>query len=301
VVKREVDGALIEAAFFLGPGAFYDRLRNMSEPERQKIQMKPVSWVNSLYRDEDRKRKERIKARFINNAMMATLLGAVVSDSLEDGRVVSGVGGQYDFVAQAFALDGARSVIALNSTRVSNGQLRSNILWSYGNQTIPRHLRDIVVTEYGVADLRGRTDAEVIAAMLAISDSRFQGDLLAQAKQVGKIATDYEIPVQFRDNTPKRIKEVFDPVRSQGHLPPYPFGSDFTDIEQRLIPALQLLKSTASSRYRLGRSILRGLKVSHAPYTACLQRLGLLKPNNPADWAYRFLILDALEETSREF
>ena len=90
-------------------------------------------------------------------------------------------------------------------------------------------------------------------------------------------------------------------MQSQGHLPPYPFGSDFTAIEQRLIPALQLLKGTASSRYRLGRSILRGLKVGSAPYTACLQRLGLLKPNNPADWAYRLLILDALEETSRAF
>jgi hypothetical protein len=301
VVKREVDGALIEAACFLGPAAFYDRLINMSETARQKIRMKPVSWVNSLYRDEDKKRKQRTKARFVNNAMMATLLGAVVSDSLEDGRVVSGVGGQYDFVAQAFALDGARSVIALNSTRVNKGRARSNILWSYGNQTIPRHLRDIIVTEYGVADLRGKTDAEVIAAMLAISDSRFQDELLAQAKQAGKIDTDYEIPVRFRDNTPKKIEEIFDPAKNQGHLPPYPFGSDFTDIEQRLIPALQLLKNTSSSRYRLGRNILRGLKVSHAPYIDHLQRLGLLKPNNPVDWAYRFLILDALEETSRGF
>jgi acyl-CoA hydrolase len=297
VVKREIDGALIEAAFFVGPRAFYDSLRNMPDAERQQIRMKPVSWTNSLYRDEDRKRKARVKARFINNAMMATLLGAVVSDSLEDGRVVSGVGGQYDFVAQAFALDGARSVIALNSTRMSNGRVRSNILWSYGNQTIPRHLRDIIVTEYGVADLRGRTDAEVIAAMLAISDSRFQDDLLAQAKQARKIDNNYEIPVQFRDNTPQRIVEVFDPAQSQGHLPPYPFGSDFTDTEQRLIPALKLLKNTSSSRYRLGRHMLRGMKVRHASHTACLQRLGLLKPNNPADWAYRFLILDALATT----
>ena len=61
--------------------------------------------------------RARVDARFVNNAMMATLLGAVVSDGLEDGRVVSGVGGQYNFVAQAFALRGARSILALEATR----------------------------------------------------------------------------------------------------------------------------------------------------------------------------------------
>src|SRR6185369_7765341 len=102
------------------------------------------------------KRRARVKARFINNAMMATLLGAVVSDALEDGRVVSGVGGQYNFIAQGFALEDARSLIVLRSTRSASGKTSSNIRWNYGHTTIPRHLRDIVITEYGVADLRGK-------------------------------------------------------------------------------------------------------------------------------------------------
>lgn len=51
--------------------------------------------------------------------------------------------------------------------------------------TIPRHLRDIVVTEYGIADLRGRTDEEVIIALLEIADSRFQDGLVKEAKQAG--------------------------------------------------------------------------------------------------------------------
>lgn len=298
VIKREVNGALIQAAFYLGPRAFYERLRNMSEPERQRIQMKPVSWVNSLYRDEDRKRKVRVKARFINNAMIATLLGAVVSDGLEDGRVVSGVGGQYDFVAQAFALEGARSVIALNATRLSAGVVRSNILWSYGNQTIPRHLRDLIVTEYGVADLRGKTDAEVIMAMLAISDSRFQSDLMAQAKKAGKLDALYEIPKQFRDNIPQKTAVALESAQNAGYLQPYPFGSDFTVTEQQLLPALILLKNASSSHTRMVGYLLRGMAVKPASHTDCLERLGLLKPKSLADWAYRFVILDALEKTA---
>ena len=88
--------------------------------------------------------------------MMATLLGGVVSDGLEDGRVVTGVGGQYNFVAQAFALEGARSILTLEATRKARGRTQSNVRWSYGHVTIPRHLRDVVVTEYGIADLRGK-------------------------------------------------------------------------------------------------------------------------------------------------
>ena len=122
VLKREVDGALLQAAFFLGSRAFYRALREMPEAERAKLRMTAVSYVNELYGDEPAKRRARVKARFINNAMMATLLGAVISDALEDGRVVSGVGGQYNFVAQGFALEGARSVIILPATRTARRQ-----------------------------------------------------------------------------------------------------------------------------------------------------------------------------------
>ena len=78
-----------------------------------KFRMRPISFVNELYFGEQEKRKARVGARFINDAMMTTLLGDVISDGLDDGRIVSGVGGQYNFVAQAFALEGARAVIML--------------------------------------------------------------------------------------------------------------------------------------------------------------------------------------------
>src|SRR5262249_4993588 len=161
--------------------------RNMHPSDLAHFSMRSVSYVNQLYGPEyELKILQRRDARHVNTAMMVTLLGAAVSDGLEDGRVVSGVGGQYNFVAMAHALPGARSIICVRATRTKNGLVTSNIVWNYGHCTIPRHLRDIVVTEYGIADLRGRTDEECIAALLDIADSRFQEELLAKAKVAGK-------------------------------------------------------------------------------------------------------------------
>ena len=66
-----------------------------------------------------------------------------------------GVAGVELALAMAHDLPGARAVICLRSTRGSGDDARSNIVPHYGHVTVPRHLRDIVVTEYGVADLRG--------------------------------------------------------------------------------------------------------------------------------------------------
>ncbi|MEK6248745.1 MAG: hypothetical protein N2C12_11235, partial [Planctomycetales bacterium] len=202
-------GPMIHSAFFLGSKALYEQLRTMPDEELSDIAMSSVSFVNQLYGDEELKRAQRKKARFINNALMVTASGAVVSDGLADGRVVSGVGGQYNFVAQAHELDGGRSIIALDATRTTKGRTTSNIIWNYGHVTIPRHLRDIVVTEYGIADLRGKSDRDVICDLLNITDSRFQRELLVRAIQTGKIEKAYEIPDAFRNNYPKKFPSAF--------------------------------------------------------------------------------------------
>jgi acyl-CoA hydrolase len=286
ILKREVDGALLHGAFFLGPKSFYQRLREMSPETLAKLRMTAVSFTNELYGDQAAKTRARVKARFINNAMMATLLGAIVSDGLEDGRVVSGVGGQHNFVTQAFALPDARSIITLNSTRKAQGVVQSNIRWSYGHTTIPRHERDIVISEYGIADLRGKTDEDVIAAMLAIADSRFQPELLRTAKDAGKIAKSYEIPPAFRANTPERIEKALGPL----NLPPFPFGTDFTPVEQRLLFALErLADATTAERLQLA---LSGLFLGAASENdrAALVRMSLERPGSFAERVYRVLL-----------
>jgi acyl-CoA hydrolase len=298
VLKREVDGALLHAAFFLGSRAFYRALREMPPADLAKLRMGPVSFVNELYGDETGKRRARAKARFVNNAMMATLLGAAVSDALENGQVVSGVGGQYNFVAQSFALEDARSIIMLRATRTARRRTSSNILWNYGHTTIPRHLRDIVVTEYGIADLRGKSDRDVIAAMLAVADSRFQDELLRRARDAGKIERGFELPAACRDNTPERIARALAPARDEGLLPPFPFGSDFTAIEERLIPALKRLR--AASPLHLARLLARGFFAS-APsgeLRDCLARMGLDHPSGAMQRAEAALLKAALEASA---
>ncbi len=291
VIKREVEGALLNAGFFLGPKSFYSALREMPEAQREKIRMRAISFTNQLYGDEDTKRRQRPGARFINSTMMVTLLGAAISDGLEDGRVVSGVGGQYDFFAQAFALPDARAILTLNATRGHGSRATSNVRWSYGHQTIPRHLRDIVVSEYGVANLRGCTDAQVIAALLNIADSRFQDELLRQAKDAGKIAKSHEIAPQYRNNTPERIKRALQPFRE--HLPAFPFGCDFDETERRLMPALERLQNASASPLELVRLALRGFVGGEE---AALARMQLDRPRSLQDRIYKLLLRAALRE-----
>jgi acyl-CoA hydrolase len=295
ILKREVDGVVLHGAFFLGPKSFYRALREMKAEEIERIQMMPVSFTNELYGDEELKRRARVEARFVNNAMMATLMGAAISDGLENGQVVSGVGGQYNFVAQAFALRDARSILTVEATRPAGAKTQSNIRWSYGHETIPRHLRDVFVTEYGVADTRGKSDADVIAAMLQVADSRFQGELARQAKDAGKLPKDYAVPAAHRENYPERIARALKPAREAGLLPQFPFGTDFTDVEQRLIPALQLLQDAQRAPHHLPALLWQGLtRKADAADDQCLARLGLDRPATLSERAYRALVSAAL-------
>lgn len=297
VVRRPVaDGVLVHGGFFLGPQAFYQRLREMPLAQRKSFAMHAISFINELYGDEALKREQRRDARFINTVFTMTLMGAGVADQLEDGRVLSGVGGQYNFVAQAHALEGGRSILLLRSWREAGGEVSSNLLWTYGHCTIPRHLRDIVVTEYGIADLRGQTDAEVIARLLAISDSRFQPGLMEQAKKAGKLAQDFELDARFTQNTPQRLEALRG--RHARLFAEYPLGSDFTAEEKDLLRALNWLKS----KFKLSEALELGKAALDAPgperYPEHLQRMGLSEPDGLKEDLYQRLLLAALQTTA---
>jgi Acetyl-CoA hydrolase/transferase C-terminal domain len=227
-----------------------------------------------------------------------TALGAAISDELADGRVVSGVGGQYNFVAMAHSLPEARSILALHSTRRNQGVVSSNILWSYGQTTIPRHLRDIVVTEYGVADLRGRTDQEVAAAMLNITDSKFQDALKREAQQAGKLPSDYRIADVHRNNTPEALERRFALPRARGLFSEFPFGTDLTREEIALSKALIALKNqTRLQRLRTlaGATLSRGTPTALKPY---LERMQLDAPRTREEWLWQRLLVRELTALS---
>ncbi len=290
------DGVLVHGGFFLGPQAFYQRLRELPLASRRRIDMSAISFINELYGQETLKREQRRDARFINTVFTMTLLGAGVADQLEDGRVLSGVGGQYNFVAQGHALEGARSILLLRSWREAGGEVSSNIVWDYGHCTIPRHLRDVVVTEYGIADLRGQTDAEVIARLLAISDSRFQPHLQAEAQKAGKLAADFQLDARYRDNTPQRLAGVRE--RHGRLFPEYPLGCDFTAEERDLLRALNWLKSKfkLSEVLELGKAALDAPPAQNWPVQ--LARMGLEQPEGLKEEIYQRLLLAGLQATT---
>ncbi|MBS7458383.1 acetyl-CoA hydrolase/transferase C-terminal domain-containing protein [Coralloluteibacterium stylophorae] len=274
----EREGRWLDGAFYFGSSELYDWLRTLPPERARGLRMTRVSQVNQLYgRHELLEREQRRHARFFNTCMIATALGAVASDALEDGRVVSGVGGQYNFVAMAHALDDARSVLMLRATHGGGGRLTSSVRWNYGHTTIPRHLRDIVVTEYGIADLRGARDADCVAAMLAITDARFGEPIVEAARAARKLRPGMTLP-DIRGNTPGRLRDRLAPYRGSGLLPDYPVGSDFTPVEQRLLKALAWLRGETATRAGKARAVLAALGNRAGADAEAMARMGLEHP-----------------------
>jgi acyl-CoA hydrolase len=288
--------AVLHAGFFVGNQAFYRELREMPRDTLDLIAMTAISFTNTLGGDQAAKRGQRSHARFINTAMVVTLLGAASSDQLEDGRVVSGAGGQHDLVAMAHALEGARSIIGVRSTRRSNRRTSANIVWRYANATVPRQLRDIVVSEYGVADLRGKSDRDTIAAMLEIADSAFQAQLISEAQRAGKLEPTYRVPHAASSNRAERITAALLPARRDGLLPPFPLGTEMTEAEQALTGPLTFLRSAAYGD--LLRVLAAGFGGQATPRErAALNRLSLASAATLRERALRALVLGALRRS----
>jgi acyl-CoA hydrolase len=296
----ERDGEFLHGAFFLGSPEFYDWLRNLDARTRRGIGMRRVSEVNELYGgNEALERLQRRDARFFNTCMMATALGAAVSDGLDDGRVVSGVGGQYNFVAMAHALPDARSALLLRATRDERGTPRPNVRWNYGHITIPRHLRDVYITEYGIADLRGMTDEDCVIAMSAISDARFQARLLDRAKTHLKLGKDFKAADAWKRNTPGRLREALAPLRADGTLPDYPLGSDFTATEQRLVKALGWLRANTATPAAKALTLLGALFAGTTSDDEAMTRMGLNQPSGLGTRLQARLVSYALQSATR--
>lgn len=301
--RLDREGEFLHGAFYLGSHEFYDWLRNLDADGQRGIGMRRVSEVNELYGGrESLERVQRHQSRFFNTCMMATALGAAVSDGLADGRVVSGVGGQYNFVAMAHALPEARSVLMLRATREEPGlPTISSIVWNYGHTTIPRHLRDLYVSEYGIADVHGACDEDCIATMAGIADARFQAGLLGTANASGKLGEDLLRPRSSGRNTPERLRATLAPFRADGTLPDYPLGSDFTPVEQRLVKALTWLKANTATKAAKLATIARaltGARASSADDIEAVTRMGYANPSGFGETLYAKLVALALRETA---
>jgi acyl-CoA hydrolase len=124
----------------------------------------------------------------INGALAIDIQGQVVADTISANQF-SGIGGAEDFVAGAGLELSDRSLICLPSTFEKDGRLQSRIVPWFGPGaviTTPRHQVDVIITEYGVAELEGRTVRERGEALATIAHPQFRDDLAAAAERASK-------------------------------------------------------------------------------------------------------------------
>ena len=144
------------------------------------VEFQPSSVVNDPYRI-----GRNHKMVSINTAVEIDLTGQVCSESI--GHVeISGVGGASDTHTGAQRSPGGRGIIAMRST--TGDKRSSKIVFELkpgAKVSISRNDVDTVVTEYGVAELVGRSTAERVAALIAIAHPNFRDELTEQARRVG--------------------------------------------------------------------------------------------------------------------
>lgn len=124
----------------------------------------------------------------INGALAVDVHGQVVADTI-GGQQYSGIGGAEDFTSGPGFKDEQRALLCLPSTVTVGGELRSRILpWFEAGTVIttPRHQVDVVVTEYGAAELEAKTVRQRGQALAAIAHPDFRDELLEAADRASK-------------------------------------------------------------------------------------------------------------------
>ncbi len=123
----------------------------------------------------------------INNAVDVDLYGQVNAESA-GSRQISGTGGQLDFVLGAYASKGGKSFICLSSIMTDrNGNVKSRIVPTLSAGSIatdPRTCVQYLVTEYGIADLKGKTIWQRAEEIIAIAHPDFRDELIAEAEKM---------------------------------------------------------------------------------------------------------------------
>ena len=181
--KSLLPGKLV-TSFVMGTRALYEWAH-----ENPALELRGSDFVN-----DPRVISENDRMVSINSALAVDLTGQVAADTLL-GKFFSGIGGQVDFVRGASRSRGGRSIIALRSTAChgSVSSVRAALEEGAGIVTSRGDVR-YVVTEYGVADLWGKSVRERALALVEIAHPRFRAELLGQAKQRHYVFVDQRLP-----------------------------------------------------------------------------------------------------------
>jgi acyl-CoA hydrolase len=170
---KEINRGKIVTAFLMGSRKLYDFV-----DDNPMIEMRPVDYTNDTAVI---RRFSRMVA--VNSAIAIDLTGQVSADSIGT-RFYSGVGGQMDFMRGAALAQQGRAIIALPSTAAGGSISRITPILAEGAGVVTSraHVRT-VVTEFGVAELFGRSVRERAAALIAIAHPDFRDDLAREARQ----------------------------------------------------------------------------------------------------------------------
>jgi 4-hydroxybutyrate CoA-transferase len=169
--RKERNRGKIVTAFVMGSQRLYDFVH-----DNPMVEMRPVDFTNDTHVIRSFSRMIAI-----NSAIEVDLTGQVVADSIGH-RLYSGVGGQMDFVRGAALASEGRAVIALPSTAAGGtvSRISSSLREGAGIVTTRAHVRT-VVTEWGVAELFGKSIRERAEALIAIAHPDFRDRLAAEA------------------------------------------------------------------------------------------------------------------------
>ena len=170
---KNVHRGKVVVAFLMGSRAFYDWVDN-----NPLIEMRTVDYTNNPYLIAQNK-----KMLAINSALEVDLLGQVCADTLGP-RQFSGVGGQLDFLRGARMSEDGKAIIALPSTAKANVSRIVPTLKAGAAVTASRNDVDYVVTEYGIASLKGKTVRARMKALIDIAHPRFREELTRKAHEV---------------------------------------------------------------------------------------------------------------------
>ena len=172
---KKVNPGKILLAFTMGDKELYEWLANNPMCE----------WRSTLYANNISIISQEENLVAINGSLEVDLTGQICSES--HGNIMrTGTGGQLEFVIGAFWSHGGRAINLVPSTALDDSVSRIVPYLSNGARvTVPRHYAQYIVTEYGVADLTGRTEPERAEALIQIAHPKFREELEKGARERG--------------------------------------------------------------------------------------------------------------------
>lgn len=165
--RKAVNPGKVITSFLLGGKRLFDYVNNNPQ-----IELHPIDYVNNpmVIMQHDR-------LVSINSCIQVDLMGQVVAESIGSMQI-SGVGGQVDFVRGAAMAEHGRSIIAMTSTAL-HGKVSKIVPYIPDGAAITTSRNDVdyVITEYGIAALRGKTLRERAESLIRVAHPKFRDDL----------------------------------------------------------------------------------------------------------------------------